>query len=118
MTERSNNKVKTINGTAVIPDTAYPNRLKVTFPISVDLFGYDLYLFSNTGNYDVWATDYTTYSLVFSCTDYWLVHQDTAWILSREKTLDESKRKMLYDLLSNAKVDPSEFKTDIQSCDN
>ena len=99
-------------------DTRFPNRLLVTFPISANIFGYNITLFSNTGKYDVWATDYTSYSLVYSCTDYWLVRYEVAWILGRNKQLDAATLKMLYDQLTNAGVKVSQFKSDPQSCNN
>lgn len=111
-------QVTSINGSAIIPDISQPNRLKVIFPIYIDLFGSQVFLFENQGNYDVWAVDYNKYSLVYGCRDYKIAHTESVWILAREKQLDEETLKMLYDKLREANVDPSQFKTDPQSCDN
>merc|ERR1711976_111513 len=51
------------------------------------------------GNYWVIDTDYKTYSLVYSCQDVsGLASAQSAWILSRERTLDEATVQRLKSL--------------------
>ena len=44
-------------------------------------------------NYTVVYTDYDTYTVVYSCSDYWYgwFSFDYLWILARESQLDEAK---------------------------
>ena len=37
------------------------------------------------GDYKVLDTDYTDYSVVYSCSDWWIAHEEFAWILSRDR---------------------------------
>ena len=41
-----------------------------------------------TGDYRVLSTDYSTYAIVFSCTNYLIAKTEAVWILSRTETLD------------------------------
>lgn len=98
-----------------MPNKAEPNRLIVKFPIKA----FDtITLFTNSGNYDVWDTDYTTYSLVYSCQNYAsLIKYENAWILSRTQSLPDEKINQLKNILQQKKVDISKFvKTDQTSC--
>ena len=70
-------------GVAVVSNTTEPNKLNVFFENG------------NSGNYNVWNTDYTTYSLVYSCNELSIIpgiklKQENAWILSRTTSLDAS----------------------------
>lgn len=40
------------------------------------------------GDYEVVATDYQTYSIVYSCTNLYLAHYSIAWVLARDSTFD------------------------------
>uniref|UniRef100_A0A3B4A4Y8 Apolipoprotein D n=1 Tax=Periophthalmus magnuspinnatus TaxID=409849 RepID=A0A3B4A4Y8_9GOBI len=68
--------INTISGTATAKDPSEPAKLSVTF-------------FENSPPAPYWVldTDYSSYSLVYSCTDLGLLHVDFAWIMSREPTL-------------------------------
>ena len=41
-----------------------------------------------TGDYRVLSTDYSTYAIVYSCTNYLIAKTEAVWILSRTETLD------------------------------
>lgn len=68
-------KVTVAEGTAVVPDPREPAKLGVSFSY-----------FSPNGPYWVLATDYSSLSVVYSCTDVLRIfHVDFAWILSRSR---------------------------------
>ena len=43
-----------------------------------------------SGDYRVVATDYTSYAIVYSCTDFIFFKSENVWILSRSETLDST----------------------------
>ena len=103
-------------GLASVIDSHKPNHLKFTFPISLKTQT----LLNLEGVYQVWSTDYTTYSLVYSCIDKealfgWVKYKiENAWILSRNKTLNS-------DLISQLKanltqIDVKNFEKTKQNC--
>jgi apolipoprotein D and lipocalin family protein len=94
------------NGYATIPNLSEPNRLKVKFPGS-----------PFPGNYDVWKTDYKTYTLIYSCTQIvpGSLKYELIWILSREKTLDQSVVTDLKRTLTEKNVSVSDFEQTPQS---
>ncbi|XP_072330120.1 apolipoprotein D-like [Scyliorhinus torazame] len=57
--------------------------------------------------YDVLATDFRSYSLVYSCTQHYFTPTIYAWILSRGSQLDENTIKALEDILkaNNINID-------------
>lgn len=75
-------------------------------------------LFENSGDYNVWTTDYETYSLVYSCSQAVpnLVKLEKAWILSRNTTLDQAIIDKLKQILKKQNVDVSQFQKVDQSC--
>uniref|UniRef100_A0A8C2XDL3 Apolipoprotein D n=1 Tax=Cyclopterus lumpus TaxID=8103 RepID=A0A8C2XDL3_CYCLU len=75
---KSNGKRNTIQGVAKVKDSSKPAILGVSFFKGVA-----------DGPYWVLSTDYRSYSLVYSCTDYFLFHVDFAWILARTRVLTE-----------------------------
>lgn len=53
----------------------------------------------------VLSTDYQSYALVYSCSDYFgLFHIDFAWILARTRELTEDVISQLHDKLAAAGV--------------
>ncbi|XP_034934807.1 apolipoprotein D-like [Chelonus insularis] len=75
-------KPSSIKGTAEVDDAACGNstgcgKLIVKFPVPI--------VGQVKGTYWVLDTDYTTYSAVWSCTDYYLFHTVYAWVLTREQ---------------------------------
>ncbi len=72
-----------VHGIATVPDQAQPNRLEVQLPLALPLVP----TIRASSRYDVWATDYKAYSLVYSCTQTGFFKTEFAWILSRSKVL-------------------------------
>lgn len=88
-----------IIGTATIPNPTEPAKLGVSFsPISL------------TGTYWVLYTDYTSVSVVYSCTDFLrLFHMDYAWILARSRSLPQDTMRNATRLLERAGVQQCEL---------
>ena len=64
--------------------------------------------------------DFTSYSLVLSCTDY---HSNafstkTLWILARKRTLDQKTITRLLNLAKSKGISTSDFKLTKQVCNN
>ncbi|CDW79245.1 apolipoprotein d-like [Stylonychia lemnae] len=55
--------------------------------------------FLATGSYQVVETDYETYSLVSSCSDYYFFKTEFFWILSKNQTLPDSKIEQLKNVI-------------------
>uniref|UniRef100_A0A8C2XC03 Apolipoprotein D n=1 Tax=Cyclopterus lumpus TaxID=8103 RepID=A0A8C2XC03_CYCLU len=103
----SNGKRNTIQGVAKVKDSSKPAILGVSFFKGVA-----------DGPYWVLSTDYRSYSLVYSCTDYFLFHVDFAWILARTRVLTEDVMSRLRDTLSSAGVDVNRLAASNQTgCD-
>ncbi|XP_076109224.1 apolipoprotein D-like [Mytilus galloprovincialis] len=104
---RSGSKVEAI-GDLYMPDTKHPANLKVKFASSAPY-----------GDYWVLDTDYKKYTLIYSCGPFLgpLGHVEFAWILSRQRTLDQS---IVDKLMTKAKafgIDTGHFsKTDQTGC--
>ena len=66
-------------------------------------------------NYDVWSTDYNTYSLVYSCLPIipGFLKYETAWILSRTKNLNQTIIDNLKNLLGKQREYMKPFKKTI-----
>ena len=93
-----------MTGNAYIPDLNNPAKLGVSFSGSVFNSGSGS---GNSTNYNVIDTDYTTYSLVYSCSlsFFGIVKTEVAWILSRSRTLDQT---IINNLLAKVKqISPS-----------
>ena len=66
-----------------------------------------MYLFPGVPDapYSVLSTDYQSYALVYSCSDYFgLFHIDFAWILARMHVLTDAVISQLHDKLAAAGV--------------
>ncbi|XP_061162703.1 apolipoprotein D-like [Saccostrea echinata] len=102
-----NEQIKEATGDAYIPDPKYPARLGVKFS---NLAPY--------GRYWVLDTDYTTHTMIYSCTDILgIFHFTYAWILSRERTLDQSVTNRLFSKAASFGIDTSNFlKQDQTGC--
>uniref|UniRef100_A0A673CZB1 Apolipoprotein D n=1 Tax=Sphaeramia orbicularis TaxID=375764 RepID=A0A673CZB1_9TELE len=76
-------KINSIEGVAEVKDPSQPAILSVSF-----FKGNIVIVFCSP--YWVLSTDYKSYSLVYSCSDYLsLFHIDFAWILARTRVLSE-----------------------------
>uniref|UniRef100_A0A3Q3W0H5 Apolipoprotein D n=1 Tax=Mola mola TaxID=94237 RepID=A0A3Q3W0H5_MOLML len=85
-----NGKINSIEGVAEVKDSSQPAILEVSVPDSP---------------YWVLSTDYQSYSLVYSCFDYFsLFHFDFAWILARTRALSEDVLGRLHEKLAAAGV--------------
>ncbi|XP_056290340.1 gamma-glutamyl hydrolase-like isoform X2 [Pseudoliparis swirei] len=103
----SNGKRNTIEGVARVKNSSQPAILDVSFFKGVP-----------DDPYWVLSTDYQSYALVYSCTDYFLFHVDFAWILSRTRALTEDAVSRLHDTLSSAGVKVSRLTASNQTgCD-
>ncbi|XP_022344557.1 apolipoprotein D-like [Crassostrea virginica] len=102
-----NGEKKEAIGDAYIPDPSYPSRLGVRFS---NLAPY--------GRYWVLDTDYTTHTMIYSCTDILgIFHISYAWILSRERTLDEAVKNRLFAKAESFGIKTSNFlKEDQTGC--
>ncbi|XP_068437848.1 gamma-glutamyl hydrolase-like [Clinocottus analis] len=89
----SNGKRNTIEGVARVKNLSQPAMLGVSF-----------FKGASDAPYWVLSTDYQSYSLVYSCTDYFLFHVDFAWILARARVLADDVISRLHDKLSSAGV--------------
>ena len=99
-TNKNTRAIKNAFGVARCPNPSEPNKLLVKFDNSpVD------------GSYQVFTTDYETYSVVYSCTQIIpdLVKYELIWILSRTPTLDAAVVNKLKSLLKQNNIDVSFF---------
>lgn len=111
---RLTNVLNTINGYAFIPNLGAPNHLLVALKVPVNGF-----FIERIGKYDVWATDYVSYSLVYSCQFVPSINSkiENVFILSRTKTLDSSILEQLKGMLSQKGFDTSKLSVTTQDCD-
>ncbi|XP_056636884.1 apolipoprotein D-like [Diorhabda sublineata] len=58
-----------------------------------------------TGFYKVLKTDYNNYLVVYSCTNYQIIHLDMIWIWGRKNEIDAELRSDLYALLNKYDID-------------
>ncbi|GFO24810.1 apolipoprotein d-like [Plakobranchus ocellatus] len=90
----------TSNGRAVVINPDKPAELSVAFGGAPQ---------SKRANYKIMATDYTTYSVIFSCTQLEEVNLQFAWILTRARGVAPPNLKRLKSKLAAAGVDVTEF---------
>ncbi len=84
---KKNGKDDFLDGYANIIDLAEPNKLLVHLPIKIA----GVTVVMNSGQYNVLETDYTTYTVIYSCSELPLgFKKEIAWIMSRTKSLDET----------------------------
>uniref|UniRef100_A0A671XWS9 Apolipoprotein D n=1 Tax=Sparus aurata TaxID=8175 RepID=A0A671XWS9_SPAAU len=84
---QSNGKINSIEGVAKVKNSSQPAILDVSFFKGVP-----------DAPYWVLSTDYHSYSLVYSCSNYFgLFHIDFAWILARTRVLSEQVISELHD---------------------
>ncbi|XP_062621088.1 apolipoprotein D-like [Saccostrea cucullata] len=102
-----NGKIRDAIGDAYIPDQTYPARLGVKFSS-----------WAPYGRYWILDTDYTTHTLIYSCTDILgIFHFTYAWILGRERTMDQAVVDRLFNKAASFGIDTSNFlKQDQTGC--
>lgn len=105
--------MNTINGYAYVPNLNTPNHLLVVLKVPVTTF-----FIERTGKYDIWDTDYDTYSLVYSCQLVPPTNRkvENVFILSRTKTLNQSVLSNLKNMLSSKGFDLSQLSVTTQDC--
>jgi lipocalin len=82
-----------------------PNQLMLYFPTNPD------------GNYNVWETDYTNYTLIYSCSQKSpALKREFIFIMSRSPTLEKTTIDRLKSLLIKNQVDLFKLKINDQSC--
>ena len=68
------------------------------------------------GDYWVVDTDYENYTLIYSCSSLiGLAKVEFAWILSRERTLDDATKNKLFDTLKRYKINTDILEKEDQS---
>lgn len=82
-----------------------PNQLMLYFPTNPE------------GNYNVWETDYTNYTLIYSCSQKSpSLKRELIFIMSRRSTLEKTTIERLKSLLIQNQVDMTKLKINDQSC--
>ncbi|XP_038587905.1 apolipoprotein D-like [Micropterus salmoides] len=104
----SNGKINSIEGVAKVQNSTQPAILGVSFFKGVP-----------DAPYWVLSTDYQSYALVYSCSDYLgFFHIDFAWILARTRVLTEDVIGKLHERLASAGVNTNRLTvTDQTGCD-
>ncbi|XP_072377634.1 apolipoprotein D-like [Diabrotica undecimpunctata] len=57
------------------------------------------------GFYQVLKTDYSNYAVIYTCTNYQVVHVDMVWIWGRKTEINAELRSDLYALLNTYEID-------------
>lgn len=137
---RSNGKINSIEGVAKVQNSTQPAILGVSFfkgNYTADvlflqnwaslfyyynaLFFFYPYLIAGVPDAPYWvlSTDYQSYALVYSCSDYLgFFHIDFAWILARTRVLTEDVIGKLHERLASAGVNTNRLTvTDQTGCD-
>uniref|UniRef100_A0A3Q4BXK7 Apolipoprotein D n=1 Tax=Mola mola TaxID=94237 RepID=A0A3Q4BXK7_MOLML len=98
--ELDDGTIDSISGTAIAKDPSEPAKLDVSF-------------FENSPPAPYWilSTDYDNYSLVYSCSDFGILHTEFAWIMSRQPTLAEETIEELHSTLSSVGVNVDKLLT-------
>ncbi|XP_022087767.1 apolipoprotein D-like [Acanthaster planci] len=91
-------EVDSVEGFAYAPDPSQPGKLKVRF--SKSWFA---------GNYWVLDTDYRTFSMVHSCTGFWLFNFQLNWLLSPSRSITADVTTNVMEKFQDAGVDTSNF---------
>ncbi|XP_045491462.1 apolipoprotein D-like [Colias croceus] len=57
------------------------------------------------GHYNILFTDYDQFALIWSCTNYNVVHSDRIWLLGRERDIDAILRAQIYAIMQELNLD-------------
>uniref|UniRef100_A0A1B6M8C3 Lipocalin/cytosolic fatty-acid binding domain-containing protein n=1 Tax=Graphocephala atropunctata TaxID=36148 RepID=A0A1B6M8C3_9HEMI len=83
------------------------NRAELVFKIDSNLPPMLVRALPGVGNYKVLGTDYTSFALLYSCSDMGILHADLLWVLARERELSVTSRVQVYDILNTLNIDPA-----------
>jgi len=83
------------------------NKAELLFTINSNLPPALVRALPGVGYYKVLGTDYTSYALLYSCSDLGILHADLLWVLAREKELPVTSRVQVYDILNTLNIDPT-----------
>jgi lipocalin len=105
-----------MEGTAKIANASAPNQLTVQFPKKMG--NYTVY--TSTGSYNVLATDYTSYALVYSCSQTipYIARMDSLWVLSRTKSLSNTTLATLDAQATALGINVKKYESVQQTCSN
>ena len=108
------NKGETVIGYAYVKNSAEANKLTVVLPVVVA----GITVLENTANYNVVATDYDNWALVYSCSQIIpsLLKFETSWILSRTKTLDSQTVQTIKNIAKSYNIDVNKYELIDQNC--
>lgn len=108
--------IEKVTGQAYIPNISAPNKLNLQ--LNVDFLGINIP--TGEGNYNVMYSDYTSYSIVYTCSEsnwyFFTVKSESAWILSRTKVLEENKLREARNKISQIGVNVEKMSMTDQSC--
>jgi len=107
-------KLSEVKGYAYVPNAQEPNKLLVRLPVTLANFT----IIENTGTYNVWETDYTTYAVVYSCSQVIpsLLKLEVVWILSRTDSLNPQLVAQIKDRLKQKNINLNDFELVDQTC--
>lgn len=78
------NSYVSISGFARLADATKPNQANLI--VSFNGVPFQNLMGANNPNYQVVATDYTSYAVVYSCTNLFFTHIRNVWVLTRSQT--------------------------------
>ena len=108
------NKYETVLGYACQTKSTEPNKLTLVLPVVVD----GVTVLENSGNYNVVATDYRNWALVYSCRQIIpaILKFEKSWILSRSKSLDSELVQKIKQTAKSYNIDITKYELIDQSC--
>jgi len=96
------NSIDSIDGVAIIENSAEPNKLTVYFTFNINGIN-----FQTGAAYNVWQTDYSSFALVYSCNQAFgnINKNEFVWILSRTRNLSQVKINELKAFIKSNNID-------------
>ncbi|XP_071571297.1 apolipoprotein D isoform X1 [Temnothorax nylanderi] len=92
-------------GQLTVPEPSTPGRMAVRFPLNV----------AGSASHVIFMTDYDSYAGIFTCQKLAFAHRQSATILSRTRTLDQTQVDKIRQRLSQYGVDPFDLSIISQS---
>ncbi|XP_072428328.1 apolipoprotein D-like [Chiloscyllium punctatum] len=111
------NDVNVYTAELIPPDKKAKDQAKLKYRLD-QIIGQEHYDDGNILHYWVLDTDYTSYSLVFSCVSFLgIMHTPYAWIFSRERQLSANITQNLHGVLERNKIKTEDFvKINVDGC--